>query len=190
MLNRAGSTNKSLVNTINPNSRHNPDTLQHNKITLSPAQTLEFAQYLSAGMGLEEAATLAKITFHNIPQLFDVLSTNAALLAALNHKIHNEICTTGKDLAWKTTKALMEDAKTPATTRWAAARWTLEASGEGIGSSRNQRKPIKELHEMTNDELRQVVNTAQQVIEGKAVDVTPPLPSPSPDQEAIDALFT
>ena len=146
---------------------------QLQKLTITEEQSVNFAQYISAGMALEQAAKQAQLPFSDISQLFDVLQNSNLLTGALTNKIHKEICTIGKDLAWRVLKELMRNPETPATSRLAAAKWTLEASGEGIGSTRNQRKPNKQMHEMSNAELNQVMAEARTIIEGKAIDVTP-----------------
>lgn len=135
-------------------------------------QRIDFTRCIEAGDTIEKAALVIGIGPNSLQMLTDLLS-NPAVVAAMQGAVSREIRTTGKLLAWRTAKNLMESAATPAATKWSAARWTLEASGEGIGVTRNHRNKPKELHEMTEQELTNYIKNARALVERTAIDVTP-----------------
>lgn len=106
-----------------------------------------------------------------------------AIVAAIDAFVHRDIITTGKALAWEQAQKLMLNKKTPAATRWSAIRWTLEAAGEGIGSSRKNKNRVKDLLEMNREELQQFVGSARAMLDSNLIDVTPSPPSDSDPSE-------
>lgn len=145
---------------------------------VSMDQRKAFVRAIERGLDLREAAKEAKLDFGGTANLLDLLN-DSGLQALVSQSIHKDIVTRGKELAWKVAQEIMKNPKTPAATRWSAARWTLEASGEGIGSTReNKSKNNKELHEMTPEELQRFISNAREIVAHTAIDVTP---SPADD---------
>lgn len=142
------------------------------KDNISSIQLAGFLKAIESGLSVEKAATKSGIHFAHTADLLDLLNRNG-LQAAVNLAIHNQICTIGKELAWAVAQELMTNPYTKPAVRWAAARWTLEASGEGIGQTRNSRSKPKDLHEMSEAELQRFIEKASKFIDGNAVDVTP-----------------
>lgn len=127
---------------------------------------------LTSGLDLPAAAEAAGLSNCNSESLSDLL-LDTSVKRAIAEAQHAEIVTTGRMLAWKTLKEIMEDKTAPRAQRYAAARWTLEAAGEGIGSTRSSKQKPKELHEMTEGELVQFISLQQQAVQAQAIDVTP-----------------
>lgn len=143
----------------------------HQRITV--AQKQQFINFIRSGHGLISASQLSDISPKNPEELRDLLN-DPDISVIIQGSIHNDIVTRGKNIAWQVLIDLMENPKTPANTRFSAARWTLEASGEGIGQTREKKSSdSKDLHEMTEEELQRFIRNARQVIEQTAIDVTP-----------------
>ncbi len=159
------------------------------KTRIKPGQRALFIEAIERGATAREAARLARIHRFQLPQLLDLLNGNTAQLA-IGASVHADIVSTGKQLAWRVARELMESPATPAPTRWAAARWTLEASGEGIGVTRAARQKPKDLHEMSEAELTRFIEAARQVVAHTAIDITPATLPDTVDDTDYDGLFT
>lgn len=148
---------------------------------ITKEQENRLLQGLEAGLSLVEAADASNILFLEPADLLDLVNS-PAVQAAVNKAVHNQIMVTGKQIAWSVARELMQDRNIKAATRWAAARWVLEASGEGIGSTRAQRNKTKELHEMTEEELTRFIANARALVDKTAIDITP-------EKEDYEGLF-
>ena len=138
----------------------------------SDVQRVGFYKAIENGLSVSEAAAEVGLPSADIANLLDSLG-NTGLERIIDKRVHREILTTGKELAWKTAKQILRDPRTSPAVRWAAAKWTLEAGGEGIGVTRNSRIKQKDLHEMDEGELTRVVENARKIVEGTAIDITP-----------------
>lgn len=154
------------------------------KESISTEQRTAFIRALEAGKSLRKAALLANIAIKHTNELLDLLNDNL-IENVISKQKHTEIVTTGKALAWKVVKEIMLNKKAPASARLAAAKWTLEASGEGIGGTRQQRSKHKELHEMTVEELTQFIAAQQKLVDSRMIDVTPS----APDADEYEGLI-
>lgn len=111
-----------------------------------------FAQQGVAGLpqGYEDAQKIGRATRSEPVQ--------AELLARRSAKLR----TTLAAKALQTIENLLESEKTPAATRFSAAKWVLEQAGHGDHQDGGKDKP---LHEMSEAELVAFMDRAQKVID-------------------------
>ena len=74
----------------------------------------------------------------------------------------------GARLAWRTMSRLMEDGGTPPAVQFQAARWVLEASGQGLAARIAERvgEPEKALAEMSLGELEAFISRGRDALAG------------------------
>jgi len=74
----------------------------------------------------------------------------------------------GARLAWRTMSRLMEDSATPPAVQFSAARWVLEASGQGLAARIAERvgEPEKALAEMSLGELEAFIARGRDALNG------------------------
>lgn len=145
-----------------------------------------FSQLLISGATLPEAAAASGLDISSPQALSDLVTEKQAQLA-VDGFTTGYLNTLGKLLALQTMLKTMTDKEAKPGTKLAAAKWMLEASGEGVGATRAQRVgKSKDIYEMTEAELMQVVDKARTIVEGTAVDVTPR----AAEKEDYGDLFT
>ncbi len=125
-----------------------------NSSGLNPMQADFCVKHVVDGLTRAEAARAAGFT-HAYSSL-DLLK-NKSVRDCVNELRKAVIETDGVAIAWKTMQNLMTAAEVPHNVRFNAARWTLEAGGQGIAAKLAQAKIAvekdKPLSEMTLSEL-------------------------------------
>lgn len=171
---------------------HRSNVVEHSKTdgrfrgtdNLTPKQEAFITAYVANGGKQQEAAREAGYATPRVDGW--KLLTNPAIQKAVQERI-NQAVTQGQVVAWGVMQELMMDPTVQPATRFAASKWTLEASGHGLEAAKLKAKigleGHKSMSDMTTDELElHVANLAAAIqakkdcegaIEAESEDITP-----------------
>lgn len=144
------------------------------------------------GLTAEQAALIEALSGDGVPADQELMQTagydnaqklgsalaSPAVVAELKTRRKSRIGTTLAAKALRAMEQLIESDKTPAATRFSAARWMLEQAGHGSQVDDGRDKP---LHEMSEAELLAFMEKAQRVVEAGG---SPPIITVTPGDGA------
>ena len=143
--------------------------MKDEKKDTDPSQSL--AGLMLQGLSPQRATIKLNMEKYDALLALDVLRANPQK-ALLSEVAHADIVSVGKTLAWGVLQEIMMDPKAPVAQRVSAAKWTLEAAGEGIGATRAIKRGTKRLTELSKDELEAVISQSRQLLDS-TIDLEP-----------------
>lgn len=142
---------------------------------LTPRQRLFVEFFVISGQSASDAATSAGYSSSAAGRaLLDLPKVGEAVRRMQCRLIQ----TTGSRIAWRTMSALMTSAEVPHNVRFQAAKWTLEAAGQGLAAriaDSGTQATDKPLIEMSLQELEAFIDKGRQTL-NSLKDVTPAIP--------------
>lgn len=150
----------------------------------TPKQQAFIQAYIANGGKQQEAARTAGYADPRVEGW--KLLQNPAIQQEIQKRVNYEV-TAGQVTAWGVMMELMTDPTVQPATRFAASKWTLEATGHGLEAAKLRAKvgleSTKSMSEMTTDELEEHVarlsaavqakKDCEGAIEAESEDITP-----------------
>lgn len=160
-------------------------------MALTEKQAAFVGAFVGQGLNATEAAKVAGYAEPRVEgwSLLRVPAVQAEIAKARAALISGD----GARLAWRTMSRLMEDGGTPPAVQFQAARWVLEASGQGLAARIAERvgEPEKALAEMSLGELEAFISRGRDALNGlrsAAVSAVPVTVEAVPVPASVPAL--